>query len=366
MLAITHHIIVKTCLNMFKNSVNEELQTYGIIGDDVAILGKSESEHYINIMDSILDVPINPIKGFTSKTLTGDNRLDKSIDNKVLEIAKHVIINGEELTPGSPKLLSAFLDDSESITTLLNDLHDRGILDHNDLEKAYAIAELGISPKSAKEYFTFPVMPARFLELGSCETLLRESNIIWYSNPELTLDQIIRKYEILCNKQILTTLESIISDIVNNDDNIYMEQSSKDISVFNRNYRIIMRSVNRIIINQIDRLKVGEVTHKLSDQTQLTNLLKRLESISSIEDLISYKDDLNSKYRNQLNLYKDLVKYCKSESSFVTIDRFPETEFIINNALVLEKTDNVESYKKVHLSPLIIDIQYTGQESCGE
>lgn len=64
MLALTNHVIMAVAMQSSGLTYNDNEPLYAILGDDVAIANKPLAENYQKIMDSVLGVVINPIKGF--------------------------------------------------------------------------------------------------------------------------------------------------------------------------------------------------------------------------------------------------------------------------------------------------------------
>lgn len=70
MLALTNHVIMWCA---YKQSTGEtfdlESKAYGILGDDVVIRDQQLATSYIWLMNTVLGVEINPIKGFSGKLI---------------------------------------------------------------------------------------------------------------------------------------------------------------------------------------------------------------------------------------------------------------------------------------------------------
>lgn len=351
MLAITHHFIVRTSLKMSKYKMPNELLLYGVIGDDLGISGNQSTEYYTQIMHNILEVEISPIKGYSKSTLTGQNQLIEGHSNTVIELAKKVIVNGNEITPGSPVLLKAVLDDPVNFPNLLNDLFDRTIIRQNDLKTITALANLSYKPKLAIEYALFPTSPARCIELGELEKNEELTKIIWFSNPLLTMEQITTKINALSRSRILTLYETFILKLVNQRPDQDLVQGTKSGLLFSKSKLFIARLLIKQVMNLFDTKKIMVSSISPEILANLNKTLKELEGLPDIEVLL---DKSNKSYteRSKSKTFKAVLKFVKkSVSENKTV--FPISTEIINNSIELEKYREMGS---THLTDLVIEI----------
>jgi hypothetical protein len=114
MLALTNHVVVHCA--MLENGVYYEPGSgqYAILGDDVAIAIASVSKSYSSLLESI-GVEVNPIKGFTGKTI---------------EFAKCLFHapSGSNFTPVGAKIVLRASREPIYFVTLLKDLINKGYL----------------------------------------------------------------------------------------------------------------------------------------------------------------------------------------------------------------------------------------------
>jgi len=316
MLAVTHHIIASVCLTYEGTVWKSGLPPYGIIGDDIALLGTDSTKIYSIIMGKILGVSINPIKGYTSATLTGDNNLIKDVPNKVVEIAKRVVVNGYEITPGSPNTLKAYLDSPENFVSLINDLHDRGVLIDSGFNTFELIADLGFHPRLAMEYALFPPLPARPFTVGfdkSAKTFSNLSKYCWYKSTDLSVDDIQKYLTNEFKKRILSTIEGKYDILFNMNHFISPIEEGKLSSLTHSKGRVLaLRSINRQLNQELIRFNelIGE-TYPVPESS-FNQMAKTLDNISDLSDLlvgIPIKTNNKSKLsRTRASLMKDLRK----------------------------------------------------------
>lgn len=371
MLAITHHVIVSVCSTYDPNAGKSGLPIYGVIGDDVAILGKEGAKIYHIIMDKLLHVPINPIKGYTCATLNRTNDLDYNKPNSVLEIAKRVVINGYEVTPGSPSTLLAYLDTPENFISLINDLHDRGIVASKEFRTFERIASLGSYPKRAMEYALFPPLPARPFKGGLGDDVeLRESasKYSWYSDPDINPNEVegflMRKFK----RRILSLINDKYDNIFKMNSAVSPIEEGKHSLVYSTARMTALRSINGQISQQLSEVNnLVNDTYPLDDHT-VNEVLKYLDNVDDLSQLYmglpiskNYKSK-QSKYRT--NIIKEMIKekseigsnYLQSDSSIL--------EFV---AQAIEipgyESVNIDGYTRYNITDIIIDITEFGFES---
>jgi len=115
MLALTHHVIVKTCsvrlgLTNFKD--------YGILGDDVVIYNDDVAKEYHNLMNS-LGLEINPYK-----TIQSDD---------FAEFAKKWVGETVDISPLGPGLVLQAIRDKTMVSSLILDVLSRQIISYVDM-----------------------------------------------------------------------------------------------------------------------------------------------------------------------------------------------------------------------------------------
>lgn len=161
MLALTHHTVCRTALELLGQRWGGENPHYVVIGDDVAMKGAEIAEQYTLIMHTVLRVEISKIKGFTPDTSIGLNPLLRTVRSNSAELAKRVFTDGYEITTVSPETLKSASEYPADFPNLLRQLHNRGCLD--DLIEPVApiaLACLGFKPDIACTFATFPLRPA--------------------------------------------------------------------------------------------------------------------------------------------------------------------------------------------------------------
>lgn len=158
MLALTHHVVCQTALRLSGQRRNKKVASYVVIGDDVAMRGKSFSEWYLIIMSNILQVGISPTKGFTPETSLGCNPLLQTQRSVSAEIAKRVFVDGLELSVVSPETLKSSWEYPADFPNCLRQLTNRGLTyEHREPVAPIALATLGYSPSIACTLATFPL-----------------------------------------------------------------------------------------------------------------------------------------------------------------------------------------------------------------
>jgi hypothetical protein len=157
--ALTHHIVVRTCKRILRQS--RQKADYFIIGDDLALTGSKLGDLYRFISTRLLGVEISETKGFSPRTyVQGMNPSVTSRSPSVVEIAKRVIIEGEEVTPISPVLALDGLENPFHFPDLLREIERRVKEPHQLETPAAAIASFSFKPKWAMTHATFPLSPA--------------------------------------------------------------------------------------------------------------------------------------------------------------------------------------------------------------
>lgn len=111
MLALTHHVIVQVAARRVGHKRFFDL--YAVLGDDIVIADKAVADAYLVLMDD-LGVDINLSKSLTS-------------DVGVLEFAKRLIIESQDVSPIPPKLLVALSHNFKILPTIIRDMIGRGL-----------------------------------------------------------------------------------------------------------------------------------------------------------------------------------------------------------------------------------------------
>lgn len=160
-LAMWHHIILKTIYRVLKIKYkgNNSYVEYLILGDDNAKVRKDVSDLY-NFILELIDVPSSIKKGFTNETLI-ERDLKAYPNNNCVEIAKRVFRGGVEVTTISPDLILNSLMYTQSFTSLLIAISNKGIY-VNQKNIAYSLSRLCYKPSESFLLATFPLCPAPF------------------------------------------------------------------------------------------------------------------------------------------------------------------------------------------------------------
>lgn len=184
MLAVWHIIILRTCYRIvLKDKYDKYTVNFGVIGDDDIMDNKEVWELYNNIL-RVLTIPTSLHKGSSPDRISGLNPLNKTVTSKVVDIAKRVFINGEELTPVSPKLFWEATEHPTDFPNLLFEIVDRGCeLTTGGIK---ALSEMSYKPKSAVILATFPLWPAPLKVVRSNEEILNNfmnsfPDLVWFS-----------------------------------------------------------------------------------------------------------------------------------------------------------------------------------------
>jgi hypothetical protein len=128
MLAVWHHITVRTCLLYLKKVRFNASPMYYVIGDDVSMKGTDLFNIYKEYVGTVQGVGISKVKGYHMETQTSDNPIpDIQVDfMHTAELAKRVFCNGQEITPVPPNEVLTAFEDSSQFPDLLSSLKKRG------------------------------------------------------------------------------------------------------------------------------------------------------------------------------------------------------------------------------------------------
>lgn len=116
MLALTNHVIMHSALvdagiSLQRDENGNRIPMYAILGDDVAIASQKLAESYNKLMNIVLGVVINPIKGF---------------DGKMIEFAKNWFYStGVNLTPLGAKAMMQAIRNPLFITSVIADYNKK-------------------------------------------------------------------------------------------------------------------------------------------------------------------------------------------------------------------------------------------------
>jgi hypothetical protein len=285
MLAITHHVVCRTALKLSNIRYDEDSIQFGIIGDDIALYGQKFYKNYLLLMSTLLRVPINQVKGFTPDTVSDFNPIKDNLMTNVVEIAKRIFYNGEELTTITPNSAMAGLEKSESFPSMLNELSNRGLLKRLSTPRCIRLATLSFNPRVAMELATFPPAPALpFQEGVSCseETPKWLYDIPWIKHPNIK-DYLNRELCRLFRSKLVPSLRRNAMAIL---EYRYDRTSwtSHSYTYTSKPYVYLLRLASKLLMNRIDLVDF---------QTRSNSVIFDVSELRSLLDSITVCSDVN-------------------------------------------------------------------------
>lgn len=294
MMAIWNHIVTLTCFKALGLPYDNDKTEYLVIGDDKADSIKEVAKLYRVLLD-LFRVQISPLKGYDF-----DTKSDKSdpINGKsVIEIAKRVFINGEELTPVSPVLISQSFKDADAFPSLLRELDMRGYTFEEP--PALALSKLCNRARLAIHLATFPAFKAPLTGLTEDEdgnVIVPENlkDLIWYSDQPNSVYKATSLFESNlrqrlneCLSDTYQTLNGYLIRSVSDSNQTVKEwsfESSSQLGVYKLVYDNCLDTVNSIMM---------DVTNKLDTRLYFTGLKYEPLGLKALIGKLKIAFDLN-------------------------------------------------------------------------
>jgi len=110
-MALTHHIIINYCFEI--NNIPVSQRKYCVIGDDMGVDGELVASSYKKIITDL------------GMDISYGKSIEPNQDSKSAEIAKRIFIDGEELSPITPRQISLCTNSLNDLLSLERSLFDR-------------------------------------------------------------------------------------------------------------------------------------------------------------------------------------------------------------------------------------------------
>jgi len=204
MLSLTNHVIMVSAMNKLQLVYDDSKPLYAILGDDVAIANEPLAFNYQWLMDSVLGVVINPIKGF---------------EGNLIEFAKNWFYkNGVNLSPLGSKALLRSIRSPLFITSVIADYRLKQFPDVLKLELQVLskfLSKIFSKEDKAQWKWLFSILGPQSgfwnlsesnLDVKSMEALFKEflDSQIKVSMPEVSM-----KYYFILTKKTWTPIKTI-------------------------------------------------------------------------------------------------------------------------------------------------------------
>jgi hypothetical protein len=304
MLALWHHMILRTCRHVLNLKVSKDIPQFLIIGDDVAILGKDVADMYHYIVEHICKVPISKLKGFSPETkVKGQNLISRSSLMNSVEIAKRVFLDGHELTPISPILISKALRETSEFPNLIIEMREKGYTLPLGEYTTIQLASLTKQPKLSLTTALFPICSAseevRITGDGLITWPLSPLvDIIWFK-PDVTIDKVNLLFKFYLSKKTKTSIakfeESTVKFTSGYNQNTYqLWVRGKRVALQSYSqtvlYQLIGREANeklKVIYSELIRLGLPSFMNKeeISDPRSLRRKLGELQTLIELENI---------------------------------------------------------------------------------
>jgi len=203
MLSLTNHVIMGVAMNSLKLTYDDSKPLYAILGDDVAIANEPLAFNYQWLMDSVLGVVINPIKGF---------------EGNLIEFAKNWFYkSGVNLSPLGSKALLRSIRSPLFITSVIADYRLKQFPDSLKLELQVLTTFLGKlfnKEKFSQWKWLFSILGPQSgfwnltesnLDVKSMEALFKE----FLSEVGVPMTEVSMKYYFILTKRTWTPMRSI-------------------------------------------------------------------------------------------------------------------------------------------------------------
>jgi len=372
MLAITHHVVLRTILRMLGKRQDKDKICYGIIGDDVAMLGEDVSDLYHIIMEEILQVPISRTKGYSKETLSNANPLPHNTKSNVAEIAKRVFLDGAEITPISPETAKAGLEYESDFPSLLDELVARGTIVTSDVTTPIALSKLCFEAKRSLELATFPILPAivynnvqQVREEAKNHDELRE--LIWFKDDRYT-DQVL---ELMFSQQLrgelIPQIRSSVDDILKYNTHQTKDFQNKSYLYDSTSFKYLIRLINKSLTNKLKLVETVKLFERGDTKSvDLRDLLSNLHVAFDVTLAFNDQRSLNSmdKKKKTNRLISKLVRGIVKTTTPPTINQSslsPEIAELISKSVLLSppRSESDGEFVVTRVTPEILEIDWS-------
>jgi len=371
MLALTHHIVCRTALKLSNITYDEKTIQFGIIGDDIALYGETFYQKYMLLMSELLKVPINPMKGFTPDTIDTCNPLGNTM-TCVVEIAKRIFINGEEITSITPNSAMAGLERPEDFPSFLNELCSRGFLARLSTPRCITLAQLGFKPQMALELATFPpisALPFTTDGVANIGEIPEDYNEIPWVKNTISSDYLLIQLCIYLRVKLIPGIKkSLISILEYKNDR--PSWSSAAYTYESTAYVYLLRLVNKEIVNRVNLVDVKTRGERLTfDVKDLRNLLDSIAIFTDMSLLMDDKsyDNKDTKRKTNCVIKKIIrsisIEVSQSYESKHVVDP-GVIDLLLNSKLIRPNLMEVpsNSFVLTKIDDDIIDLDFTGDD----
>lgn len=220
MLAVWHHMMVRTCQAYLNQPRTQDTNDYFIIGDDVAMKGSNLFRVYEVLVRDVQGVGISKLKGFHKETQTAYYPITESVELGVnyihtAEFAKRIFCNGYELTVVPPNEVLTSSENILQFPEILQSLKKRGYSGYNDITKVSILCEtFFLKKKNASQALMLSTCPVKEAPLFTEDDYLKYqgvhpySDVIWFKpnfNRLIFIDQLISTVMITMSSSVPVT-----------------------------------------------------------------------------------------------------------------------------------------------------------------
>jgi hypothetical protein len=217
MLAVWHHIMVRSCLLYCRIKRHQQPPVYHVIGDDVSMKGTNLFFVYEEVVGTVQGVGISKVKGYHKITQTMENPIpfeDGVTFMHTAELAKRVYVNGREVTIVPPDEVFTSLENAAQFPELLYSLKNRGY-PQVEITTLPSLTALCSQRRLALLLSTSPLLEcAPYNSMGVTPSEMPKvfENLPWFS-PGFNKDLFIEKYAETLKQSLITTLARTVSNL---------------------------------------------------------------------------------------------------------------------------------------------------------
>lgn len=213
MLAVWHHIMLRTCLRYLGVSKEDTKQRYCVLGDDVSMLGTDLFKIYYELVCVLQGIGISKAKGFHAETQNNRNALPSNFSNSptTAEFAKRIFYCGQEMTVVPPDELLNSFESPQQFPELLDSIVKRGYPELSDSDLP-SLTSLCFHKKQALLLATNPLRRCpRRVTPAHCESDIY-SRLPWYK-PGFDEDSFKRIFFATLKERLIGILGSVLGNI---------------------------------------------------------------------------------------------------------------------------------------------------------
>jgi hypothetical protein len=328
MLAMWHHVMIRTCLEYLSIKRDPQTPVYVVIGDDTCMNGSRIFSIYKEIVGTIQGVGISKYKGYHQETQHSENTIRDIVSNGesmiTAELAKRVFCCGQEITVIPPDELYSSFRSASQFPEILISLQKRGY-PSTKITEVPSLTSLCHHKKLALLLCTSPW--SRCSPEGDnteVTNMLTALNVFWFK-PEYNHE----KFKLLMIKELKLRIVAILRSMVSNV-NQWMAFLLKDqeISVKAWSYQcetqalllfLIVQYANEYTERQLGEDKLKEIFPKRGE-INITLLKKYIHSIQILFEVdLLFKEQADPKLKPQReftnNFISELLRKVVSEQS---------------------------------------------------